>query len=78
MKKNCLVILYSSFFLALFSSCVKYTDITTPDNFAVTTPKQTYKVGDSVIFSFNSGPDQIIFYSGEPGKNYANKDRTQQ
>lgn len=49
-----------------------------PDNFAVTTTKQTFRVGDSVIFTFNSGPDEITFYSGEPGKTYANKDRIQQ
>jgi len=50
--------------------------ITSPDDFNVTTLKQTYKVGDSVVFNFSSGPDEIIFFSGETGKLYDNVNRT--
>ena len=32
-------------------------------------------VGDPVIFDFSGNPDYIIFYSGEDGSKYANKDR---
>ncbi len=77
MKKELLNIFYLAIITLAISSCSKYSDVAvnTPDDFAVTTAKQTFKVGDSVVFNFSSGPDMIVFYSGEAGKNYANKDR---
>lgn len=36
---------------------------------------QEVYVGDEVIFDFGGNPDYIVFYSGENGKKYANKDR---
>jgi Domain of unknown function (DUF5017) len=57
----------------LLASCNKYEDNEMPSGFQVTTQKLTYKVNDSVLFNFNSGPDEIIFYSGEPGKRYENQ-----
>ena len=51
------------------------TDISLPD-FDVTTAKTTYKAGEPVSFTFaGSNPDQLVFYSGELGKRYANRDR---
>lgn len=44
--------------------------------FGVTTAKLTYKVGDTVKFVFNGNPDNITFYSGEGGLNYANANRS--
>jgi hypothetical protein len=43
--------------------------------FNVSTVKQTYKVGDTVVFSISGYADLISFYSGEPGKEYRFKDR---
>ena len=36
---------------------------------------QEVYVGDEVVFDFSGNPDYIVFYSGEDGKKYANKDR---
>lgn len=43
---------------------------------SVSTGASTYKVGDTVTFKLDGNPDNITFYSGEPGSNYAFKDRT--
>lgn len=37
--------------------------------------QQEIYVGDEVIFDFGGNPDYIVFYSGENGRKYANKDR---
>jgi hypothetical protein len=37
--------------------------------------QQEIYVGDEVIFDFDGNPDYIVFYSGEDGCKYANKDR---
>ncbi|WP_341838763.1 DUF5017 domain-containing protein [Chitinophaga caseinilytica] len=44
--------------------------------FEVRTSAQTYKVGDSVRFEFSGNPDNITFFSGEPGHNYEFRKRT--
>jgi hypothetical protein len=70
MKKN---IVYSTCLLLaviFFTSCNK-NDITQPDGFTVTTTNTTYKVGDTAVFNFTGNPNQIVFFSGEIGKNYA-------
>jgi len=36
----------------------------------------SYKVNTNVIFKFKGNPDQIYFYSGEVGKKYENRQRT--
>lgn len=36
----------------------------------------TYKAGDTVTFNFKGNPDNITFYSGEPGHQYEHRDRT--
>ncbi len=59
------------------TSCTKYSDIETkePSDFNVTVDKTTFKVGDSVVFKMSSGPDQIVFFSGENGKRYEFRDK---
>ena len=37
--------------------------------------QQEIYVGDEVTFDFDGNPDYIVFYSGEDGCKYANKDR---
>ncbi len=44
-------------------------------SFDVTTSKNTYKVGDTVIFNFSGNPDFIVYYSGEAGFKYQNRNR---
>ena len=33
----------------------------------VSTERETYAVGESVVFNFSGKADNIVFYSGEPG-----------
>lgn len=37
--------------------------------------RQVYQVGEPVTFKLNGNPDNIVFYSGEVGHNYAYKER---
>ncbi|WP_256012354.1 DUF5017 domain-containing protein [Desertivirga xinjiangensis] len=46
-------------------------------SFDVKTEKQEYKVGDSVSFTLSGHADIITFYSGEKGKEYQFKNRTE-
>ncbi len=46
-----------------------------PD-FEVQTASLTYKAGDTVRFTFKGNPDNITFFSGEPGHNYEFRKRT--
>mgnify|MGYP003577753642 FL=1 len=57
----------------LFASCMKE-DIASAD-MQVRANASSYKVGDTVVFRFEGAPDNIVFYSGENGHNYALKDR---
>lgn len=61
-------------FTVLIISCKK-TEIAQPDDFAVNTIKTTYRVGDTTVFNFTGKADQIVFFSGEAGKAYANASR---
>jgi hypothetical protein len=45
-------------------------------DFNVTTAGSSFKAGQDIVFTFSGNPDNITFYSGEPGTNYANRDRT--
>lgn len=54
----------------LIASCAKYDGVVSADEFQVTASNQSVKVNEPVVFSFNTGPDMLIFYSGEPGKEY--------
>jgi hypothetical protein len=60
--------------LIAFASCSKKLSIS-PLSFTVTTSATTYHVGDTVLFIFSGNADNISFYSGEPGTNYANRNR---
>lgn len=57
----------------LSASCMKE-DIASAD-MKVRTNASSYRVGDTVVFRFEGTPDNIVFYSGENGHNYALKDR---
>lgn len=46
-------------------------------NFDVKPEKSTYKVGQPVNFLITGNPEQVQFFSGEEGKKYIYKDRTQ-
>jgi hypothetical protein len=77
MKKNIAYLMISIVAVSMATSCKKYGDLSVaaPTDFNVTTVKQTYRVGDSIVFNFNTAPDEIIFYSGEAGKLYDNISR---
>ncbi len=74
MKKNIYNLISALLLVVLVTSCKK-NDIPQPDDFAVTTTKTTYKVGDTAVFSFMGKADQIVFFSGEAGKAYVNASR---
>ena len=57
----------------LFASCMKE-DIASAD-MQVRTDATSYRIGDTVVFRFEGAPDNIVFYSGENGHNYALKAR---
>ena len=67
-------IAYILLLVILASSCAKE-KVPSPD-LTVTTSSLTYKVGDTITFNFAGNPDNIIFYSGEPGRNYNFRTRT--
>lgn len=63
-------------FLFAFASCSKNIDVS-PVIFGVSSAKingvasTSFKSADTVKFNFTGNPDNITFYSGEPGKRYA-------
>lgn len=59
--------------IAMVSSCSKEQAPDTKLNIQL--DKVEYVVGDVVTFKLIGNPDNIVFYSGEIGHNYANKDR---
>jgi hypothetical protein len=59
--------------LALFS-CERQ-DVQAPQ-FDVQVDSTTYKVGQEITFKFSGNAQNIIFWSGEKGKNYAYRNRT--
>lgn len=67
-------VLYTLAAAMLLAACKK-NEVSMPD-FQVHTSSQTYKVGDSVRFVFSGNPDNITFFSGEPGRNYEFRKRT--
>lgn len=58
--------------MLLFTSCTKDLEIAAPE-FDVTTEHSTYKKGEPVVFTFKGDPQQLSFYSGEVGRDYAFK-----
>ena len=69
MKYNTIILLASALVLA---SCQK--DQAPSPKLEVTTDKTEYKAGEPVTFRFSGDPDNIVFYSGEYGHCYADKD----
>ncbi|WP_303011642.1 DUF5017 domain-containing protein [uncultured Bacteroides sp.] len=67
------IILYSSLLLIGFASCMD--DDAPSAALNVSLDKVEYRVGETVTFKFDGNPDNIVFYSGENGHNYAMKDR---
>lgn len=56
------------------TACKKEIQVDSID-FAVSTTRTSYKVGDTVFFSLSGNADIITFYSGKPGFNYENRNR---
>lgn len=77
-KYNSIVYVLMMMGITLFCACEK-NDIQDTENFKVNVSKLTYKVGDIVTFNFEGGDaNQIVFYSGEVGKTYNNRQRLSQ
>lgn len=58
--------------LILIAGCAKNIEVAQPE-FEVRTTATTFKVGEEVVFNFAGKPENVTFYSGEGGSNYANK-----
>ncbi|MFP5042903.1 DUF5017 domain-containing protein [Parasediminibacterium sp. JCM 36343] len=48
--------------------------ISSPD-FNVATAAATYKAGDTITFNVSGNPDNLVFFTGEPGYRYENRNR---
>lgn len=70
MKTN---LFYLILLTLLSSSCIK--EEMPPATMEVSIDSHRYSVGDTVTFRLVGNPDNIVFYSGESGHNYALKDR---
>lgn len=60
--------------LPILQSCEKKEAI--PLNLEVHTDKNSYKVGEQVLFHISGNPDQLTFFSGEEGHKYVYRERT--
>lgn len=60
--------------LLILSSCKKQLSLE-PLSFYVQTDSSAYTKGSVTTFKFSGKPDNISFYSGEPGKRYEYRDR---
>ena len=58
-----------------FCACTKI-DVDSPD-FDVAASSLTCKAKDTIVFTFSGTVQNIVFYSGEPGKEYAHINRTE-
>lgn len=67
------IIRYCGLLLVGLVSCVE--DEAPSVELKVALDKQVYQVGEPVTFKLNGNPDNIMFYSGEVGHNYAYKER---
>jgi hypothetical protein len=67
-------ILYCSIILVALS-CTKRDEAGTPE-FEVTANATTFKLGDSIIFTIKGNPQNIVFWSGTPGRVYEHRNRT--
>ncbi|RPD42947.1 DUF5017 domain-containing protein [Chitinophaga barathri] len=67
-------VIYTMASAVLLLACAKE-KVPVPD-FQVQAESLSYKVGDSVRFTFTGSPDNLVFYSGEPGHNYEFRNRS--
>lgn len=67
-------IIFALFVSGLFFTACSEKEIQAPDDFQVSVAKATYKLSDSVQFNLSGVPDNITFYSGEPGNEYDKRD----
>lgn len=67
------IIKYCGLLLLGLASCME--DEAPGVGLNVALDKQVYQVGEPVTFKLNGNPDNIVFYSGEVGHNYAYKER---
>ncbi len=71
-------ILYGMFllFAGTFGSCDNNGIDDLDFSIGLNNPQETFKAGDPVTFNLYGDPDYLLFYSGEYGKKYANRNRT--
>lgn len=67
------IIIFCNILVVALVSCLQ--DDIPSASLKVGLDKNEYYVGDTVTFLFDGDPDNIVFYSGEDGHNYALKDR---
>lgn len=77
MKFNDAVMKKTTFILSisglLLTACSEK-EIQAPNDFEVAVTTANYKLSDSVQFNISGDPDNITFYSGEPGNEYDKRD----
>lgn len=64
----------SMLLLTIFLTACEKKDIVTP-SFDVQTDAVSYKAGQEVTFKFSGNAENVVFWSGEKGRNYAYRDR---
>ncbi len=67
-------LIYTLAAAVLLLACAKE-KVPVPD-FQVQTTSQTFKAGEPVKFAITGNPDNLVFYSGEPGHNYEFRNRS--
>ncbi len=76
MRNKLLILLIVTFILGLHIGCSKkISTVDNPSDFNVMVNSTTYKVNDTVTFNLSGNPDEIVFYTGEPGRQYQNRNR---
>lgn len=75
MKRNIKLYMGLLAIAATLSSC--NSDAIEELSFDVSTPSITINEGETANFEFIGNPNYLVFYSGEEGNNYENKNRTQ-
>lgn len=73
MKSTYNYLLSAGLYCLLLLSCQK--DIVEDADFNVHTEKTNYKAGEEVLFTFSGNAENIVFWSGEAGKQYVNRSR---
>ena len=69
MRPNLIFTIIAFATLTAFVACDR-TEIKSPGDFSVSVLKDTFKVGDTIVFNLKGSPDEVIFYSGEVGMRY--------